>query len=515
MNMNRYTSSEGEFRRGPALAAERITKSFGSARVLEDVSISIAAGSLHALLGENGAGKSTLVKCLMGVCRADNGRVLVNGREVHVRSPRDAHDLGIGMVYQHFTLVPSLTGTENLVMSRARVSTVIHWAQERSALDRFLKNVPIHVPMDVPVSSLAAGERQKLEILKQLYLRRNFLILDEPTSVLTPGEADSVLGQIREMTRQGDLTALMITHKFREVEAFADSVSVLRRGRLVGTEPADSLSTSEMAKMMVGDAAIRKQSERNPVRDGETRLEFVGVFAQNDLGKLALSEFNLKVRGGEIVGVAGVSGNGQRELVEVVSGQREMTSGRIFVRDQAFEPTREQSARLKIFSLPEEPLHNSLVPNMSVAENIAFRMFDRPPIAAMRWLFSSRKMKKYARDLVEKYRVVTPSINSEISTLSGGNMQRVVLAREVSGDVDVLIVANPCFGLDFATVAEIHCQIMEQRNNGAAVLLVTEDLDEIMTLADRVVVITGGRLRYSASVAETDRSTIGRYMGGG
>jgi ABC-type uncharacterized transport system ATPase subunit len=513
MNMHRHTPSEVNLSSGPALAAEHITKSFGSMRVLDDVSISIAAGTFHALLGENGAGKSTFVKCLMGVCRSDDGRVLINGREVHVRSPRDAHELGIGMVYQHFTLVPSLTGTENLVMSRARVPTVINWEQERSALENYLKNVPIHVPMDVPVSSLAAGERQKLEILKQLYLRRNFLILDEPTSVLTPGEADSVLGQIREMTKQGELTALIITHKFREVEAFADSVSVLRRGRLVGTEPAGSLSTSEMAKMMVGDAAIRKQSERIPVPDSASRLEFIGVFAQNDLGKPALSEFNLKVRGGEIVGVAGVSGNGQRELVEVVSGQREMTTGRIFVRDRAFEPTREQSARLKIFTLPEEPLHNALVPNMSVAENIAFRTFDRPPIASMRWLFSSWKMKKYARDLVEKYRVVAPSINSEISTLSGGNMQRVVLARELSGDVDVLIVANPCFGLDFAAVAEIHSQIMEQRNKGAAVLLVTEDLDEVLTLADRVVVISGGRLRYSANVAETDRSTIGHHMG--
>jgi general nucleoside transport system ATP-binding protein len=496
------------------LAAQHVSKSFGGKCVLDDVSLSLETGSFHALLGENGAGKSTLVKCLMGFHKADSGAILLDGRNIQVDSPRDAHDLGIGMVYQQFTLVPSLTGTENLVMSRRHVPTRIDWDTERRLLTSRLREFPFQVPMDVPVSSLAAGERQKLEILKQLYLQRRFLILDEPTSVLTPGEADRVLGYIVEMTRRGELGVLMITHKFREVEAFADKVSVLRRGRLVGTEAADSLTAADMAVMMMGNAPAAEPLNRTALPDDPARLEFVAVFAHNDLGKPALSEFDLKVGGGEIVGVAGVSGNGQRELVEVISGQRAIDSGRIFVKGHPFEPTRDRCVQQKVYVLQEEPMLSALVPEMSVAENISFRAFDRPPIAK-RWLFSPSRMRRFADNLAAEYRVVAPSVDAKISTLSGGNVQRAVLARELSNEIDVLVVANPCFGLDFSTVREVHSRIMEQRNNGAAVLLVTEDLDEIMALADRIVVISGGRLRFSARVADTDRSTVGRYMGGG
>jgi ABC-type uncharacterized transport system ATPase subunit len=515
MMENRQILGGADARRPTVLAAQHVSKSFGAALVLDDVSVSLEIGSFHALLGENGAGKSTLVKCLMGFHKADRGAILLDGQKIQVNSPRDAHDLGVGMVYQQFTLVPSLTGTENLVMSRANVPARIDWETERRALHARLREFPFQVPMDVPVSSLAAGERQKLEILKQLYLQRRFLILDEPTSVLTPGEADSVLGYVAEMTRRGDLGALMITHKFREVEAFADKVSVLRRGRLVGTKTTKSLSTADMAAMMMGDAPVAEPLKRKALVVDPARLEFIGVFAQNDLGKPALSEFNLKVGGGEIVGVAGVSGNGQRELIEVISGQRTIESGRIFVKGRPFEPTREHCVEHKVYVLQEEPMSSALVPTMSVAENISFRAFDRPPIASHRWLFSPSRMRRFASDLASDYRVVAPSIDSKISTLSGGNVQRAVLARELSNEVNVLVVANPCFGLDFSTVQEVHSRIMDQRNKGAAVLLITEDLDEILTLADRIVVISGGRLRFSSRVADTDRSTVGQHMGGG
>jgi len=291
-------------------------------------------------------------------------------------------------------------------------------------------------------------------------------------------------------------------------------VTVLRRGRHVGGGKVGDLSTDAMARMMIGDTQIRERAQRASRPQGDTVLELTALFADDDDGLPALEKVNLKVRAAEIVGIAGVSGNGQSQLVEVLSGQRPLKDGRIFVRDKPFEPTRGAFYRLKIFGLPEEPLKNATVPQMTVAENMAFRDFDRPPVTSLGWWLKPGPMRARARDLIARYRVKTPSPETAIADLSGGNVQRAVLARELSGDVDVLIVANPCFGLDFASVAEIRSQIMEQRNRGAAVLLVSEDLDEILELADRVAVMSEGTINYVAAVGETDRATIGKYMAG-
>ena len=500
--------------RAPSLETAGMTKVFGPLVALGDVSIMVEPGSFHALLGENGAGKSTLVKCIMGFYSPDKGHVLLDGKEVPIRNPRDARACGIGMVYQHFTLVPSLTGAENLVISRADAPAVIDWKKESRALNEFLDRMPFRVPLNVPVSTLAAGEKQKLEILKLLYLDQRLLILDEPTSVLTPDEADEILGLLRGMAQRKDITVIMITHKFREVRAFADEVTVLRRGRKVGGGKVVDLSTDDMAKMMIGDTEIRERAVRVDRAPGAVTLELAALFADDDDGLPALEKVNLKVYAGEIVGIAGVSGNGQSQLVEVLSGQRPLTDGRIIVKQEPFEPTRDTFYRMKLFGLPEEPLKNATVPRMTVAENMAFRSFDQPPTAKLRWWLSPGPMRSKARELIARYRVKTPSPETEIANLSGGNIQRAVLARELDGDVDVLIVANPCFGLDFASVAEIRSQIMEQRNKGAAVLLVSEDLDEILELADRVVVMSGGTINYVSPVGETDRSTIGKHMAG-
>jgi simple sugar transport system ATP-binding protein len=499
-----------------AISIETIgmTKIFGSFAALEDVSMKVEAGTFHALLGENGAGKSTLVKCIMGYYQATRGSVMLDGHEVDIRNPRDARAMGVGMVYQHFTLVPSLTGAENLVISRADAPAVIDWKKEMKALNEFLDRMPFRVPLDVPVSSLAAGEKQKLEILKLLYLDQRLMILDEPTSVLTPDEADEMLGLLRGMTQRKEITVIMISHKFREVTTFCDSVTVLRRGRMVGGGKVAELTTTDMAKMMIGDTVIRERSGRKPQPPGDTVLELAALVAEDDEGLPALDKLTLKVNAGEIVGIAGVSGNGQSELVEVLSGQRPLTDGRIIVKKLPFEPDRDTYYRMKIFGLPEEPLKNATVPKMTVAENMAFRTFDRPPTAKFGWWLSPGPMRVKARELIERYRVKTQSPESAIADLSGGNVQRAVLARELSSDVDVLIVANPCFGLDFASVAEIRGQIMEQRNRGAAVLLVSEDLDEILELADRVAVMSGGTINYVSPIGETDRTTIGKHMAG-
>jgi simple sugar transport system ATP-binding protein len=500
--------------RGPSLETIGMSKSFGALKALQDVSVSVPAGSFHALLGENGAGKSTLVKCIMGFYTPDKGQLLIDGSEATVRNPRDAQALGVGMVYQHFTLVPALTAAENLVVSRADAPAVIDWRKERKALEAFLDRMPFRVPLDRPVSGLAAGEKQKLEILKLLYLDQRFLILDEPTSVLTPGEADEILGLLRDMAHRGEITLMMISHKFREVEAFCDDFTVLRRGARVGGGKVGAVSTRDMTAMMIGDAAVRPSAARiNAPKSGVT-LEIAGLFAENDEGREAVHGFDIKVRAGEIVGVAGVSGNGQSELVQALSGQRPIKLGQVLIRDQNFEPTRDHFDRFKVFGLPEEPLKNASVPTMTVAENMAFRKFDKAPMARLGFWLSREPIRAKARDLIERYNVRTPSPDTPIRDLSGGNVQRAVLAREISGDVDVLIVANPCFGLDFASVADIRAQIMEQRNRGAAVLLVSEDLDEVLELSDRIAVMSGGKVAYLTEAANADRTTIGRYMAG-
>ena len=507
----------GEERAARAVGVEVVgmTKRFGGVTALEDVSTRIAAGAFHALLGENGAGKSTLVKCLVGYYQPDAGQIVVGAREQTIRSPHDAHALGIGMVYQHFTLVPSMTVAENLVMSRDDVPAVIPWRRERERLARFMETVPFKLDLDRPVARLAAGEKQKVEILKQLYLARRFMILDEPTSVLTPAEADEVLGMLHAMTRQRAVTVLMITHKFREVMAFADAVTVLRRGRLAGEARLADTSPAQLAEMMVG---AREIPQAHAAKTGapavlEPRLVVDDLVVDNDSGLPAVAHVSLSVRPGEIVGIAGVSGNGQRELVEALIGQRDHAAGEIRVNGKPYHAMRGEIRACRTFSLPEEPLRNACVPGMSVAENIALRSFDEAPLAAGPWLRHGPMLER-ARRLIAEFKVKTDGPDAPIATLSGGNVQRAVLARELSGNAAVLIAANPVFGLDFAAVAEIHDRILAARNGGAAVLLVSEDLDELLALSDRILVIFDGRIVHETPGAAADIDVIGPAMAG-
>jgi len=493
-----------------------LTKRFEALTALDDVSLRVSAGSFHALLGENGAGKSTLVKCVVGYERADAGAVLVGGRERDIRSPADAHALGIGMVYQHFTLVPSMTVAENLVMARDDVPLRVQWRLERERLAEFMTTVPFAVDLDRPVGQLAAGEKQKVEILKQLYLRRRLVILDEPTSVLTPAEADEVLGMLHAMARAGEVTVLMITHKFREVMAFADGVSVLRRGRLAGEGRVAELTPGHLAEMMVGARSI-PEAHAERLNGGDPgrppRLVVDGLVVEDDAGRVAVDRVSLAVCPGEVVGIAGVSGNGQRELVEALIGQREPSAGAVQVDGRPYRATRGAIRFHGAFSLTEEPLRNACVPGMTVAENMALRNFDRPPLAAGWWLRRSA-LRAQGMRLIAEFKVKAPGPDTPMSTLSGGNVQRAVLARELSEKVSVLVATNPVFGLDFTAVAEIHDRLIEARNQGAAVLLVSEDLDEILALSDRVLVMFGGRLVHATPIGAADIGVIGSAMAG-
>src|SRR5450830_109937 len=444
-------------------------KSFGEFRALDEVSIKIKAGTIHALLGENGAGKSTLVKGLVGYSPLDQGIIQADRREVEIRGPRVPNTLGIGMVYQHFTLAPSLSVAENLLLARGLVRWRIHWNLERQALEEFMAAMPFRLDLDRLISSLSAGEKQKLEILKQLYLRRRLLILDEPTSVLTPQEADEVLGLMRDLTRREELTVLMITHKFHEVTAYADDVTVLRKGRLVGsTAVADT-------------------------------------------------------KPGEIVGLAGISGNGQKELVEALLGQRRRLSGAVQINGADYQASRTEMRERKVFALPEEPLRNACIAGMNVAENMALRNFDVAPYRRsgwLRWSVNRTAMRKQALALIAAFNVKPPLPERAIGTLSGGNVQRAALARELGDStrqedaVNVLIVANPVFGLDFASVADIHARLLQARALGTAILLVSEDLDELLELSDRILVMTDGAIVHATDAASADRAELGRWMAG-
>ena len=499
----------------PRLSARQMCKRFGSLVALDDVSFDIEPGSVHALLGENGAGKSTLVKCIMGFYQADSGKVVVGNSEVSISNPRHARELGVGMVYQHFTLVENMTVAENLVLPRMRRARVIDWKAEHAAIEAFMERTPFRVPVRKLVRQLAAGEKQKLEILKQLYLGSSIIILDEPTSVLTPQEADSMLGTLRAMVENKALSVAIITHKFREVTAFADDVTVLRRGRVAGGGRAKELSPRDLAMLMVGGEVPTTSLGRSSVPAGAApALEIEDLHANDDIGLAVLEGFNLRVCPGEIVGVAGVSGNGQDELVEVLAGQRSRSRGRVLVGGQPYKPTREKIRREKVRLLPEAPLENACVSHMSVSDNIAFRTYDEPPIARWGWFIDQAKMRARAERAIAEYRVKTPSPETPIGQLSGGNVQRAVLARELSDSAAVLVAANPCFGLDIAAVAEIYARLGAARDAGTAVLLVSADLDEIFTLADRIVVISEGRVVHECLAAEADRAVIGYHMGG-
>ncbi|ARO27220.1 ABC transporter ATP-binding protein [Rhizobium sp. S9] len=492
-----------------------MTMRFGSFTALDHVSIKVPAGSFHALLGENGAGKSTLVKCIMGFYHATAGSLSVDGREVAIASPRDAAAYGLGMVYQHFTLVPSLTGAENLVISRAEVPAVINWAKERKDLAAFMERMPFQIPLDRPVSELAAGEKQKLEIVKQLYLGRSFLVLDEPTSVLTPAEADEMLGLVRGMTERGELTVLMISHKFHEVTKFANAVSILRRGKLVGSGKVGEVSTAEMATMMIGDVKLAELDSRVPTPQSvKPVLKVEQVKAPDRTGLKTIEIDELMVHAGEIVGIAGISGNGQKELTEILAGQRPTETGRVIVNGDAYRATRPETRKNNVRFIPEEPLQNACAPRMTVSENLAFRTFDLKVDGKDALWLNKGRMRKRAAALISDFKVKTASSASPIAALSGGNVQRAVLARELTGKVDLLIVSNPCFGLDFSAVAEIRARIMKARNAGAAVLLLSEDLDELLEMSDRIMVISEGRLVYETPARSADIGVIGAHMAG-
>jgi len=419
---------------------------------------------------------------------------------------------------------------ENLLLAADRVPLWIDWRAKRAELTAFLATTPFQLDLDACPAELAAGEKQKLELLKQLYLKPRLLILDEPTSVLTPQEADEVLGHVREFARSGQCTVIIITHKFREVMAYADTVTVLRRGRAVHHGRVPDTNPALLAQAMMGESAQNPLNFETKVPPALTdkaqvainsvavkpplALQVQGLTALGDRGTVALHGLSFAVGCGEILGVAGVSGNGQRELVEALVGQRARLAGQVSVMGEPYNATRLENRRLKVRSLPEEPLRNACVGNLSVTENMALRDFDQAPLSN-KGVLNFAAWRQRAREWIAEYGIKTQGENAPIASLSGGNVQRAVLARELAGDINILIAANPVFGLDFAAVEEIHTRLRQACQRGAGVLLISEDLDELLELSDRIVVMSEGQIVFETTAALADRKELGAHMGGG
>ena len=490
-----------------------ITKRFPGVVANDCVWIEVHAGEVLALLGENGAGKSTLMKVLYGLYQQDSGEVLVNGKEARLDSPNAAIEYGIGMVHQHFMLVPSLTVVENVVLglpsSRGPLLDLNVAAQR---LNDLAEKYGLRVDPWALVWQLSVGEQQRVEILKVLYRGADLLILDEPTAVLTPQEVDELFPTLREMAQIGH-AIIFITHKLHEVMAISDRVTVLRDGEVIGTVATRDTSTQELARMMVGRELLKGYNKK-PQDPGAVVLKVDGLHAMNDKDLPALRGVSFDVRAGEILGLAGVSGNGQRELSQVIAGLRSATGGRVLIHEREItNKLPAQIIRAGLGYIPEDRMKVATIPEFSVSENVILKDNNHPPLAKHSFL-DFDAIEQYSKRLVDDFDVRTPSLETKVRSLSGGNIQKLILAREISREPAVLVAAQPTRGLDVGATQYVHQRLLEQRERGKGILLISEDLDEILQLADRVAVIYEGRIMDTLRADHATSEQLGLLMAG-
>ncbi|WP_419840283.1 ABC transporter ATP-binding protein [Candidatus Poriferisodalis sp.] len=487
-----------------------IRKEFPGVVACDGANLTVRAGTIHALLGENGAGKTSLVNVLCGAYLPDAGEIWVHGSQRQFHSPADAIAAGIGMVHQEFRLVPTLTVAENVVLGSAPRYLDMGQIVERVA--HLAASFSLDTDPTRPVWQLSVGERQRVEILKALWRDADVLVLDEPTAVLTPAEAADLGLALRAMAEQGR-SVIYISHKLDEVLAVCDEATVLRGGVTVA-QPTSlaGVERSDLAEMMVGEAAVHVQRPAARTR-GDLVLALEGVCALSDRGLPALHSVDLDLHAGEIVGVAGVSGNGQKELAETIAGLRPVTSGavRLLGADVADESPRTRS-RGGLAYVPEDRLGVGLAPHMSVVDNSVVRAY---PALRRGVMLDLRRCEEFCENLVERFGVRVGRLHEDVSALSGGNLQRLLLGRELTGEPKVLVAAQPTRGLDVAGIAAIQEQIVAQRSAGVSVLLISEDLDELLALSDRLVVMYGGRIAARLDPRTTTRAEVGTAMAGG
>ncbi len=493
------------------LSVEGVTKRFPGVTANDAVTLEIRRGEIHCLLGENGAGKTTLADILYGVYRPDEGTVRFRGEPLELASPRDAIEAGIGMVHQHFELVPPMSVVENVVIGTS-ARQWLNLSEARRRLGEFFRNYDVRIDPDAEVGRLSVGEQQWVEIFKTLYFGVELLILDEPTAVLTPQGVEQLFRILRQMRDEG-LTIILITHKMNEVMELSNRVTVLRAGAVVDTVHTDRVTSRELARMMVGRDVLFRLDKKE-FQPGRPVLEVDDIRLESETGRGSLQGLSITARAGEIVGVAGVSGNGQNALFDALVGVQHPSQGTIRIDGtDTHDKSAHRIARLGVANVPADRIRHGLLMDFRVNENLVLgrhrlRRFSR------RGLLNSSAVNDFAAESITGFEIKTPSASHITRTLSGGNLQKIILARELSGEPKLLVVHQPTRGLDIAASEYVRQRLVEERDRGAAVLLISEDLDEILQLADRVAVIYEGRIVSEAAGEEADRETIGLNMAG-
>ncbi len=495
-----------------AVRMQGITKRFPGVVANSHIDFAVRHGEIHALLGENGAGKTTLMKILTGLYQPDEGQVWIGGRAVAVRSPREAIDLGIGMVHQHFMLVESHSVAENIILGLDEPRFVLPLSRVEREIAELAERYGLQVDPRAKIWQLSVGEQQRVEILKALYRGARILVMDEPTAVLTPQEVEELFNTLRSMATEGH-TIIFISHKLREVMSIADRITVLRRGEVVDTVLTSDTGREQLAQMMVGRKVLfrvgRQESEA-----GEVVLELDGLSAFGDKGLEALSDVSLVVRRGEILGIAGVAGNGQRELAETITGLRPVTKGCIRLEGEEITNRSPREVIDKgVAYIPEDRMGAGLVMNLSVAENLILKGYRRAPISN-RFFLDSDTIANWAQELVQAYDVMTPGIQTRTRLLSGGNLQKLILAREMSSDPTLMVAVYPTRGLDVGATEAVRRLLLEQRDAGGSILLISEDLDELLSISDRVAVLYEGRIMGVVDAQDATTEELGLMMAG-
>lgn len=499
----------------PVVEFRNITKVFPGVVANDRISIQFYPGEVHALLGENGAGKTTLMNILYGLYPPDSGEILVRGRPVSITRPNDAIALGIGMVHQHFMLIPPFTVAENIVLGHEprRRGGFMDMDKAIADVEKLSAQFGLRVDPRARVQDISVGMQQRVEILKALYRGADVLILDEPTAVLTPQEVEE-LHQITDSLAQQGKAVIFITHKLKEVMQMSHRITVVRRGRVVGSVLTCETSPSQLARMMVGREVVLKV-DKQPAKVGPPVLRLEDVWAESDRRLPALRGINLQVNAGEIVGVAGIDGNGQTELVDVIAGLRPVSRGRIYLRDRDVTGLGVRKRReAGIVHIPEDRQRRGMVMDFSVAENGILGRHHRRPFS--RGIQQDKKMiRQYARQLVQTYDVRAAGVDIAARSLSGGNQQKLVVGRELDSDPELLIAAQPTRGLDVGAIEFVHRRLIEQRDAGKGVLLVSLELDEILSLSDRIVVIYEGQIVAEVEPDKVTEAELGLLMTGG
>lgn len=499
-----------------AVQMSGIVKTFGTFTALDHVDLTVRRGTIHAVLGENGAGKSTLMNVLYGLYQADEGQICLNGEPVVINTPNDAIAHGIGMVHQHFMLVDNFTVTQNIVLGSevCGAGGILDMKKAREKVCQIIEQYGLEVDPDAKIEDISVGMQQRVEILKALYRGADILILDEPTAVLTPQEIDRLIQIMRDLTSAGK-TIIVITHKLKEIKASSNTCTIIRRGQYVDEVTVADVTEEDLADMMVGHH-VNLQVEKQPATPGKTVFEIRDLHVNDERDIETVKGLDLTVRSGEIVGIAGIDGNGQKELVEAITCLTKATSGKILVNGEEIQNTTPRNViDHKVSTIHEDRQKRGLVLPFTVAENAVLEKY-RTPEFGKRGMLDGAKMHEYTEQLIADYDVrPADCADKTAGGLSGGNQQKVIIAREVSNDPDVLIAVQPTRGLDVGAIEYVHKALVAERDRGTAILLISLELDEVMSVSDTIDVIYDGRITGTFKQGEVDENKIGLLMAGG